>query len=548
MFLSGDQTVDPEMRFARMVDALASGPAAEHNLLDLLREDRSEYSERNSSAVARMRGWILLALSRRQISDAALPFVLEELQSGTDPYLIATASRALRTYPLPNPFLTPVVLHALRNAPAEPISFSGYGQYALEDSETTPVSELLAVLEWLGANAVSALPELVSMKRGNAISRRLRPQLKQTIEAIRTAESVSEDSQQNCCVFGTGLGWRAWDRRGRALPAPVESVPFQDQDGQEVSYGEFFRDVPCVVVFFYTRCDNPWKCSLTITKLARLQRALRERGLSEQVKTAAITYDPDSDLPQRLRAYGQERGINFTKNDRMLRARQDFESLLSHFELGVGFVGPLVNRHQIELYLVDHEGRIAAKFSRLQWDEADVANRVSEMIEENRGRAARPRPKFAFLTVLLSLAWALCPKCAMCWASYASAFGILGLTNLRFPSHLAYILATLFLLNLAVLLARARASKRTAVFWLACLGATLIALGRSIPAGSKIVQAGAILTVLASLWSVFLPRGNSTLSKKHYDPVSGTTRRRMNYWSRRTMSKPSHSFEGRVNV
>jgi protein SCO1/2 len=62
------------------------------------------------------------------------------------------------------------------------------------------------------------------------------------------------------------------------------------------------------VVFFYTRCDNPNKCSLTVTKLARLQKSIVEEQLEGLLRTAAITYDPAYDLPPRLKAYGDNRG------------------------------------------------------------------------------------------------------------------------------------------------------------------------------------------------------------------------------------------------
>ena len=44
-------------------------------------------------------------------------------------------------------------------------------------------------------------------------------------------------------------------------------MELEDQDGARVTFGEFFAGKPSVVAFFYTRCDNPNKCSLTITKL-----------------------------------------------------------------------------------------------------------------------------------------------------------------------------------------------------------------------------------------------------------------------------------------
>jgi hypothetical protein len=122
-------------------------------------------------------------------------------------------------------------------------------------------------------------------------------------------------------------------------------------------------------VFFYTRCDNPMKCSLTIAKLARVQALLEARGLAGRIRTAAFTYDPAFDLPDRLRIYGQDRGVRTDAGHRLFRAAEDNDALREHFGLGVGFVGSLVNRHRIELYVLDAEGRAAVSFEQLRWDE-----------------------------------------------------------------------------------------------------------------------------------------------------------------------------------
>src|SRR6185503_14500663 len=90
---------------------------------------------------------------------------------------------------------------------------------------------------------------------------------------------------------------------------PVESLVFEDHNGESITFKEFFQGQPSIVVFFYTRCDNPMKCSLTVTKLARIQTLLEAQGLADRIRTAAITYDPAFDLPERLRAYGQDRGV-----------------------------------------------------------------------------------------------------------------------------------------------------------------------------------------------------------------------------------------------
>jgi protein SCO1/2 len=141
-----------------------------------------------------------------------------------------------------------------------------------------------------------------------------------------------------------------------------------------------FAGRPSVVVFFYTRCTNPNKCSLTITKLARLQSAITDRGLAGQIRTAAITYDPEFDLPPRLRAYGENRAVTFDDHNRLLRTTKGFRTLSRYFGLGVNYGPAVVNRHRIEAFVLDDAGRMAVSFTRLQWDVRDVLDRAAESI------------------------------------------------------------------------------------------------------------------------------------------------------------------------
>ena len=152
-------------------------------------------------------------------------------------------------------------------------------------------------------------------------------------------------------------------RRG-AIPA----IDLEDQDGNTLRSGTFFSGKPAIVVFFYTRCSNPNKCSLTITNLARLQKAIVEERLEGRISTAAITYDPEYDFPARLKAYGENRGVLLSDNHRIFRTRTGFHELQDFFQLGVNFTGSTVNRHRLELFILDSQGQLAVTFSRLQWD------------------------------------------------------------------------------------------------------------------------------------------------------------------------------------
>jgi protein SCO1 len=383
-------SVQSEPEFAALVDALAGDAARREQLTDLLREDHPIYDGRGTATIVRMRGWVLLAFARFAISDAALIYVLEELDTGVDSYLVAAAARALRSYPRPTEALVPFVMRALANIRYrdEPVSFEGYGEYAVAPAATSPIRELLATLAWLGPHARGALAELESLRaQSGGLSRKLRIDVERAAQAIRDPIARDEPGTHSCCGT-TSEGVRSmssWPSNLRRGTERIASVTLQDHEGALMTFKDFFQGQPSIVVFFYTRCDNPMKCSLTIAKLARVQKILEAQGLADRIHTAAITYDPAFDIPARLRVYGQDRGVRMDAGHRMLRVTEDNDILRRHFELGVNFVESLVNRHRIEVYILDAKGRIATSFERIHWDEEQVVARTIELFEEECG-------------------------------------------------------------------------------------------------------------------------------------------------------------------
>ena len=375
-----------EPQFAALVEELTADPGRCGQLTDLLHENHPIYDQRGAATIVRMRGWVLLALARAGVSDAALIFVLEELDTGVDVYLVAAAARALRSYPNPTENLAPFVMRALTNIRYrdEPICFEHYGEYAVSSTGTSPVRELLAALAWLGPRARGVLRELEALRaEGSGLSRKYRIDIDRALQAIRRTDEVDEPETHSCCTPPAGLGdtvSRPLDSRGGV--ETIESLVFEDHRGDRIAFKVFFRGQPSIVVFFYTRCDNPMKCSLTVTKLARMQKLLEAQGLADRIHTAAISYDPAFDLPERLRVYGQDRGVMMNARHRLLRATGGMDALCAHFGLGVNFIESLVNRHRIEAYILDAEGRIAVSFERIHWDEQEVVGRAVEVLEE----------------------------------------------------------------------------------------------------------------------------------------------------------------------
>ena len=384
---SATASAQSEPRFVALVDAIAADPDRREQLTDLLREDHPLYDERGAATIVRMRGWVLLAIARAGVSDRALIFVLEELDTGVDAYLVAAAARALRSYPRPNAALAPFVMRALASIRYrdEPVSFENYGEYPVSSTGTSPVHELLVTLAWLGPHARGVLPELEALRaQSGGLARKFRIDVDRAVQAIRGANQADEPGAHSCCGTPPSAvrSTSSWAVDSRRDSEPVESIVLEDHKGELISFMEFFKGQPSIVVFFYTRCDNPMKCSLTVTKLARIQTLLEAQGLADRIRTAAITYDPAFDLPERLRVYGQDRGVRMDAGHRMLRATADNDALRRHFELGVNFVESLVNRHRVEVYILDAEGRIAASFERIHWDEQQVVTRAIEVLKE----------------------------------------------------------------------------------------------------------------------------------------------------------------------
>lgn len=520
-----------EPQFAALVDALAADPERREQLTELLREDHPLYDQRGTATTVRMRGWVLLALARAGVSDAALLFVLEELDTGVDAYLVAAAARALRSYPNPNASFAPFMMRALANIRYhdELVSFENYGEYATSSTGTSAVRELLTTLCWLGPHARGVLPELEPLRaQHGGLSRKLLVDLDRAIEAIRGDDEGNELVAETCCQLPGGLSntfsWALGSRRGSA---PIEQTVFEDHEGASITFKEFFRGHPSIVVFFYTRCDNPSKCSLTITKLARVQKLLEARGLADQIQTAAITYDPAFDLPERLRGYGQNRGMRMDARHRMLRTTGGFNALRSHFKLGVNFIESLVNRHRIEVYILDAEGQIAASFQRLHWDEQQVVDEAIKVLNENDvGTTARlssgplnspARRQLAspMLGTLASLAMAFFPKCPICWSAYLSVFGIAGLKQIPYSPWLQPVLFAMMLINLGSVWLRGRATGRMIGFYLVSVGALAIILSKTGPGWESAAILGVALTLVGSILSALNgKKGHSAASVK----------------------------------
>ena len=338
--------------------------ATDEDLIELLRESASLYAGRRADEVDRMRASILARFESKGLPAKVLPFVYEELESGNSAQTIVAAAKALRGAAEVPHHAIELLLQAIdRLAEADDVVDIGSGEY------TTVLTELFRTLASFGPRAGGARYALqgIADRHGSAFSDRVQAELAKAKESI-SREAVAD---VDCCCGTTASVVRQSDSTPSHVRS-LEDLPMQDQDGADLTFGALFAGLPSVIAFFYTRCMVPQKCSLTITKLGQLGRVIANSSLRGQVMVAGITYDPAYDLPSRLRSYGVHRGLAFDDKVRLLRAPDGFEPLRTHFGLEVGFGPVTVNRHRIELLVLDRSSKMIAVFERAQWQVRDV--------------------------------------------------------------------------------------------------------------------------------------------------------------------------------
>lgn len=145
------------------------------------------------------------------------------------------------------------------------------------------------------------------------------------------------------------------DEEAKPVGMPVNaflSAELQDQDGEQATIPSLLNRKPIVLALFYTRCMNPLKCSLTISRLARSAQVEPRFGY------VGLSYDPVYDTPHRLRIYGKDRDFPFGADARLVRASAQWNEIKAELELQAAYGTSTVNSHAREVFLIACDKRL----------------------------------------------------------------------------------------------------------------------------------------------------------------------------------------------
>jgi protein SCO1/2 len=390
-------------------------------LLPLLRHDHPVYGQRSTNAVIRIRGYLMAAFAQTGLPANAVGELLAELDSAHSPYLVAGAAIGLRGVRKPDASIMSALLNAIHRMQYgdDAVCFEQFKPDWQRHVGKSALTELLLSVEKFSVQLPIPAKDLQQLTTKVRVSADGRVVCNRIADLQRKRE-IDSKASDDCC--GQPLPRR---RKFLSASRSFKGIRVQDQEGQYHLLSDLMNNKPTLLTFFYTRCDNVYRCSLTITRLGRLQKVLQQAGITREVQLLAISFDAAYDLPFRMGAFAHHRGFRCHEQASCVRVDSGMEHLLGCLQPGVNFNDGLVNQHAVTFFLFDRSGFLKRRFSSTAWDEEQLCKDLVQLRHQKTTFYERIRHTTqACLSIGYSVVLAFFPKCPLCAAAYLSAFGI----------------------------------------------------------------------------------------------------------------------------
>jgi protein SCO1/2 len=164
------------------------------------------------------------------------------------------------------------------------------------------------------------------------------------------------------------------------VPAPGDTVPdfkLRNQDGRPIHLGQF-KGKALVVTFIYTRCPSPDFCPRVTRNFAALEKQLAANpALFAKTHLICISFDPEHDTPERLRAYGatyigSDAKSAFTHWEFAVPEKSVLAEMASFFDLGMTSEADSTITHTLSTTLIGPDGKVARFYPGNEWTPEQV--------------------------------------------------------------------------------------------------------------------------------------------------------------------------------
>ncbi len=159
------------------------------------------------------------------------------------------------------------------------------------------------------------------------------------------------------------------------VPAPGDAVPdfkLRNQDGRIIHLQQF-KGRELLVTFIYTRCPLPNFCPRVTHYFADINRQLASnRALYDKTHLLCVSFDPDHDTPERLRAYGasyigSDAERAFSHWDFAVPDKAALAKMAQYFDVGITQAADNSITHTLSTTLIGADGKVVRFYPGNDW-------------------------------------------------------------------------------------------------------------------------------------------------------------------------------------
>jgi len=175
------------------------------------------------------------------------------------------------------------------------------------------------------------------------------------------------------------------------VPSPGDATPdfkLRNQDGRALHLGQFHGKA-LLITFIYTRCPLPNFCPLVTKNFAEINRQLlSDQSLSSKTHLLSVSFDPEHDTPERLKAYavqyiGADVKAPFAHWDFAIARKAELAEMARFFDLGMTTGDDTMITHTLSTTLIGPDGKVVRFYPGNDWTPAQVLADLKQ-ISSNR--------------------------------------------------------------------------------------------------------------------------------------------------------------------
>jgi protein SCO1/2 len=171
------------------------------------------------------------------------------------------------------------------------------------------------------------------------------------------------------------------------VPSAGDKVPdfsLRNQDGRRIHLGQF-KGKALLLTFIYTRCPLPNFCPLVTHNFATIDRQLAASPrLYAKTHLLCVSFDPEHDTPDRLRAYGATYIGNDGKSafvhwDFAVPDKAVLLEMAKFFDVGITHGTDDSIIHTLSTTLIGTDGKVAQFYPGNEWTAEQVVEDVKKL-------------------------------------------------------------------------------------------------------------------------------------------------------------------------